>query len=282
MSVDHPRALLSAYGLRPKKRYGQNFLMDGGAARRIARLALENAPASQSPVVVEIGAGTGALTRALLDEGAEVTAIEIDPELAVVLRARDDLADATIACADALTFDYDAVARGRAWCAAGNLPYNVATPLMLHLIERRDGPRAIVAMIQKDVADRLAAKPGTPAYGSLSIAVQYAMRVERAFTLGPRSFYPPPNVDSTVVRLTRRDEPAAAPRDEALFLQVVRAGFAYRRKTLANSLTLALGIERAGVARAIARAGLASEIRGEQLDIAEFARLADALGAERV
>lgn len=282
MSVDHPRALLSAYGLRPKKRYGQNFLMDGGAARRIARLAVENAPANEPPTIVEIGAGTGALTRALLDEGARVTAIEIDPELAVVLRAREDLADATIACADALTFDYDAVARGRAWCAAGNLPYNVATPLMLQLIERPDGPRAIVAMIQKDVADRLAAKPGTPAYGSLSIAVQYAMRVERAFTLGPRSFYPPPKVDSTVVRLTRRDEPAAAPRDEALFLQVVRAGFAYRRKTLANALTLALGIERADVARAIERAGLASEIRGEQLDIAEFARLADALGAERV
>lgn len=282
MSVDHPRALLSAYGLRPKKRYGQNFLMDGGAARRIARLAVEGAPANESPVVVEIGAGTGALTRALLDEGAEVTAIEIDPELAIILRGRDDLRAATIACEDALTFDYDAAARGRAWCAAGNLPYNVATPLMLQLIERRDGPRAIVAMIQRDVADRLAAKPGTPAYGSLSIAVQYAMNVERAFTLGPRSFYPPPKVDSTVVRLTRRNEPAAAPRDEALFLQVVRAGFAYRRKTLANSLTLALGIERADVARAIERAGLASEIRGEQLDIGEYARLADALGAERL
>lgn len=282
MSADHPRALLSAYGLRPKKRYGQNFLMDGGAARRIARLAIDGSPDGERPFVVEIGAGTGALTRALLDEGAGVTAIEIDPELAVILRARDDLRDATIACDDALAFDYDAAAQGRAWSAAGNLPYNVATPLLLQLIERRYGPRAIVAMIQRDVADRLAAKPGTPAYGSLSIAVQYAMHVERAFTLGPRSFYPPPKVDSTVVRLTRRTQPAVTPKDEALFLQVVRAAFAYRRKTLANSLTLALGIARADVARAIERAQLASEIRGEQLDIAAYARLADALADARV
>ena len=138
-------------------------------------------------------------------------------------------------------------------------------------------PRSITVMIQKDVADRLAAKPGTPAYGSLSIAVQYSMTVERAFTLGPRAFFPQPKVDSTVVRLIRRDEPAVATRDVALFRKGVRGAFAYRRKTLANSLHLALKLDRSVIATAIATSALPAEIRGEQLDLQAFGRLSDAL-----
>lgn len=273
----HPRALLEAWGLRPKKKFGQNFLMDGGAAHKIARLSFEGA--APGTRVVEIGAGTGALTQALLEEGADVTAIEIDPQLVSILGNRPELARAHIALGDALEYDYAAFSKRGPWRAAGNLPYNVATPLLLALIEMDDGPESIVAMIQKDVADRLAAMPGTPAYGSLSIAVQFAMRVERAFTLGPRSFYPQPKVDSTVVRLTRLSEPAVAPNDLALFRKVVRAAFAYRRKTLANSLALALHVERSDVARAIDASSLPSEIRGEQLSLDDFARLADALAA---
>jgi 16S rRNA (adenine1518-N6/adenine1519-N6)-dimethyltransferase len=273
--TQHPRALLESWGLRPKKRYGQNFLMDAGAARRIARLSLEDAP--ERARIIEIGAGTGQLTRALLEEGADVTAIEIDPQLVDILRSREELHGADIVHADALEFDFAAYAARGPWRVAGNLPYNVGTPLVIRLVEMDNGPQTITAMIQKDVADRLAAKPGSPAYGSLSIAVQYAMQVERAFTLGPRSFYPPPKVDSTVVRLVRRDVPAAQPRDLLLFRKVVRAAFAYRRKTLANSLALALEIERPRIAQAIATSGLAPELRGEQLDIDDFSRLADAL-----
>ena len=273
----HPRALLDAWGLRPKKKFGQNFLMDGGVARRIARLALEGAP--EHARALEIGAGTGALTLALLEEGARVTALEIDPDLVSILGNRDDLRDATIVLADAMAYDYGAYAARGSWRAAGNLPYNVATPLIVNLVEMESGPDVIVAMIQKDVADRLAAKPGTPAYGSLSIAVQYAMTVERAFTLGPRAFYPAPKVDSTVVRLVRRAEPAVAPRDLALFRKVVRAAFAYRRKTLANSLALALDADRSAIAAAIAASGLSPESRGEQLDLTDFCRLADTLAA---
>ena len=273
-----PRALLAQQGTQPKKKFGQNFLMDGAAARRIARLACEDAP--QGTRTVEIGAGTGALTLALLDEGANLTAIEIDPELVAILSNRADLAAATIVPADAMTYDYAGLARGGPWRVAGNLPYNVATPLLLQLIEMDDGPDCIVAMIQKDVAERLAAKPSTAAYGSLSLAVQYAMRVERAFTLGPRSFYPAPNVDSTVVRLVRRSEPAVQPRDLALFRKVVRGAFAYRRKTLVNSLMLALGLDRATLTAAMTTSNLPAESRGEQLDLQAFCRLADAL-AER-
>ena len=244
---------------------------------KIALLALDGASQDAPVPILEIGAGTGQLTRALLEAGGDVTAIEIDNPLLKVLQDRKDLRNATFISADAMTFDYAAFGAGRRWRATGNLPYNVGTPVMMRLIEMEGGPETIVAMLQKDVVDRLVAKPGTPAYGSLSIAVQYAMHVERAFTLEPGAFYPPPKVQSTVVRLTRREEPAAAPCDLTLFRQVVRAAFAYRRKTLANSLMLALELPRDIVVRAIAEAGLEPEIRGERLDIAAFARLADAL-----
>lgn len=187
------------------------------------------------------------------------------------------MADATIFQADALTFDYASWAAGRRWIVAANLPYNVATPIILRLIEMQDGPQAMTVMVQKDVADRFVARPGTPAYGSLSVAVQYAMHVERAFTLSPGSFFPKPKVDSTVVRLSRRPKPAVRPRNPAIFWKVVRGAFAYRRKTLANSLSLALDLDRERILRALQSSNISPELRGERLDIGDYARLADAL-----
>jgi 16S rRNA (adenine1518-N6/adenine1519-N6)-dimethyltransferase len=273
VSASHPRALLARWGLRPKKRYGQNFLMDGGAARKIARLSLQ----SGNRRVLEIGAGTGELTRALIEEGADVTALEIDRDLITLLRARDDLGNATIVDADALEFDFAAWAGADAWSVAGNLPYNVATPLIVQLVEMEHGPATLTVMVQRDVAERLAAAPGSAAYGSLSVAVQYAMHVKRAFTLGPSAFYPAPKVHSSVVQLERRETPAVAPRDLELFRKVVRAAFAYRRKTLANSIALALGIERERIARACTESGIQAEQRGEQLTLDDFCKLADTL-----
>jgi 16S rRNA (adenine1518-N6/adenine1519-N6)-dimethyltransferase len=270
-----PRKLLAQAGIRPKKRYGQNFLVNASAARNIARLSLSEASAESR--CIEIGAGTGTLTLALLEQGASVTALEIDPELVAVLRARPELAAAHIVTADALTFDYSEWALGQRWLAAGNLPYNIATPLMLRLIEMHDGPDSVTLMVQKDVAQRVTASPGTPAYGSLSVAVQYAMSAELAFTLAPGSFFPPPKVNSSVVRLVRRAEPAVRTRDEPLFWKVVRGAFAYRRKTLVNSLTLALDFDRARIARALASCNISPELRGERLDLGDFAKLADAL-----
>ena len=227
--------------------------------------------------VLEIGAGTGTLTLALLDAGNDVTALEIDEDLVAVARERGDLSRARILHADALAFDYAAFAGGREWHVAGNLPYNVATPLVTHLCEMECGPRSLVVMVQKDVANRFVARPGTAAYGSLSVAVQLSMELRRAFTLGPRAFYPQPKVESTVVQMIRRDAPVVAPKDLALFREVVRAAFAYRRKTLVNSLVLALSLPRERIERAASDAGIPLEQRGERLDLDDFAKLADAL-----
>lgn len=251
--------------------------MDGATATRIAKAAVEGSPQGESFRVLEIGPGTGALTDALLKLGANVTALEIDTKMIEILRSREELREAQIVHADALTFDYDAFAQSGPWRATGNLPYNIATPLMMKLIEMRNGPEQVVIMIQKDVAARLSAKPSTPAYGSLSLAVQYGMAVQRLFTLGPGVFYPRPKVDSAVVRLTRHARPPVDVRDVHFFMQVVRGGFAYRRKTLANSLQLALGIPRAHVQHTLQLIDIDPEIRGEQLALAEFARLSDSL-----
>jgi len=270
-----PRKLLAQADIRPRKRYGQNFLVNASAARQVARLSLAGAPAGTK--TLEIGAGTGALTLALLDEGADVTALEIDPKLVALLRSRPELCGARIVEADALTFDYRAWSRGDAWRVAANLPYNVATPLILRLVEMESGPQALTVTVQKDVAQRLIAAPGTAAYGSLSVAIQYAMTVELAFTLAPRSFFPPPKVQSSVVRLLRRAYPAVRASDPATFWKVVRGAFAYRRKTLVNSLALSLDLDRATIVRALELSNISPELRGERLDLSDFARLADAL-----
>ncbi len=248
--------------------------MDGGAAKRIAAACI----VEPERRVVEIGAGTGALTLALLEQNARVTALEVDPALVEILRDRRDLARAEIVPADALRYDYDAAFGAVPWCAAGNLPYNIATPLIVAWLALARPPARIVAMLQRDVADRLIATPGSPQYGSLTLLVAYSMTVRRAFTLGPGVFYPRPKVDSAVVVLERRVTPGVVVERPAFLLQVVRAAFAYRRKTLANSLSLALGIDRARTQTALASLAIDSEIRAEQLDLGSFGALADALG----
>jgi 16S rRNA (adenine1518-N6/adenine1519-N6)-dimethyltransferase len=269
----NPRALLGARGLRPKKSLGQNFLMDAGTSARIARLTVD-APGDR---VLEVGAGTGSLTAALLAAGADLTAFDLDDSLVDVLRSRDDLATARIEHGDALAFDYAEYGGASPWRVAGNLPYNIATPLLIKLAQMERPPERIVAMIQKDVADRLLAKPGTAAYGSLTVALAVTMRVERAFNVSPGQFFPRPKVVSSVVVLHRLDTPLIDVRDRQRFEQVVRGAFAYRRKTLANSLSLALELPRERITAALLALELDADIRGEALDLRTFAALADAL-----
>lgn len=248
---------------------GQHFLADRGAARRIAALCIEGGLLD----LFEIGAGTGVLTEALVEAGARVAAVEVDPDMTQILASRVELAGVRVMQEDALSFDYDTVTPER-WCACGNLPYNIATPLVLRWLDLARPPERIVVMIQRDVADRFTAKPSTPAYGSLTVALALSTRIRRAFVLGPPAFYPRPKVDSAVVVMERLADPPVPVRDRAFLLQVVRAAFAYRRKTLANSLALALGIARARTQCSLAALGLDTEIRAEQLDLGAFAALA--------
>lgn len=247
--------------------------MDAGTSARIARLVVD-APGDR---VLEVGAGTGSLTAALLAAGADLTAFDLDDSLVEILRSREDLAPVTIEHGDALDYDYAAYAGDRPWRVAGNLPYNIATPLMIKLAQMDRPPDRLIAMIQKDVADRLLAKPGTAAYGSLTVALSLTMRVERAFNVSPGQFFPRPKVMSSVVVLHRLDAPVVEVRSRKRFEQVVRGAFAYRRKTLANSLSLALEMPRETIAEALATLGLDADIRGETLDLRTFAALTDAL-----
>jgi len=248
--------------------------MDGGSVARIADLAV----VTREMPILEVGPGTGALTRALAARADRLIAVEVDGDLVEILREDPELARVEILHADALAFPYHEVMSGQAWAATGNLPYNVATALLLQWIEGEHPPERITVTLQRDVADRLIARPGTPAYGSLSVATQLLMHARRAFRLGPSLFYPPPKVDSSVVVLERRAEPLVSGTLLNTTRALVRAAFAYRRKTLANSLYLALGIERTRIRTALRGLGLEMEIRGEQLDLKEFVALAEALG----
>ena len=227
--------------------------------------------------VLEVGAGTGALTQALASRGAQTTALEIDSRLVAVLRDRTDLTGVRIVEADALRYPFEEFAALGPWRLAGNLPYNVGTSLVADVVRLEHPPERMVVMLQKDVIDRLVAKPSTPAYGSLTLAVAARMRVRRAFTIGRSHFYPRPNVESSVAVLV--PEKSVEIGNLTRFDEVVRAAFAYRRKTLVNSLLRALNVPRDQTLTALEALRLDPEIRAEQLDLSTFAELAAKLGA---
>lgn len=220
--------------LRPRKRFGQHFLRDAQVLRRIVA-AIAPRPGQR---LVEIGPGRGALTDLLLDGGAELVAIEIDRDLAALLRARySGRPDFTLIEGDALHFDYRQLAGvGPPLRLVGNLPYNLSTPLLFALLEHRQVIADMAFMLQKEVVERLAAAAGTKSYGRLSVMVQYHCQVENLFPVPPSAFLPPPKVDSAVVRLIPRTAPQPAALDLDHFAQLVSRCFQQRRKTLRNSL----------------------------------------------
>jgi 16S rRNA (adenine1518-N6/adenine1519-N6)-dimethyltransferase len=274
-------ALLQRHGLRPRKRWGQNFLIDRNTLENVLRAAA----VEPEDRVLEIGPGLGTLTRELALRCGRVAAIEIDPLLAAVLRGETvaDLANVEVITGDALEIDLTEIlgaGTGPAaalWKAAANIPYYITTPLIERMLAVKERLERIVLMVQREVAERLVAAPGTEAYGALSVFVQYHTRPEITARASRNAFLPPPAVDSAIVRLLVRREPAAPVRDEALFFQVVRATFQQRRKTLLNSLTTVPGLARDAAGAALAQAGIAPGRRGETLAVTDFARLADAV-----
>ena len=258
---------------RPKKRFGQHFLVSPTILNGILRLA-ELTP---EDVVVEIGAGTGTLTEALARRVRRLLALELDRDLIAPLRQRfADRPHVEIVQADALTFDWARVPAPIKVVA--NLPYGTAVAILLRLLNQRSHLRCAVIMLQREVAERLYARPSTKAYGSLTLLTQWHASVDKGFHVPPSAFSPSPKVMSTVVRIIPHPAPPAAVQDEACFFRIIHAAFAQRRKTLANALRHEFqSIEPAILRQILENSGIAPSRRGETLTLDEFARLSNAL-----
>jgi 16S rRNA (adenine1518-N6/adenine1519-N6)-dimethyltransferase len=255
---------------RARKRFGQNFLQDDGVLHRIMRALA----ADPDRPVVEIGPGRGALTEVLLAEGLTVTAIELDRDLLPILRARlfNHAERLTLINADALHFDYASLsADHQPLQIVGNLPYNITTPLLFHLLQYQAQLDCMVFMLQKEVVDRLSAEPGGSDYGRLSVMMQFYCTVEPLFEVPPEAFTPQPKVDSAVVRLTPKPLSAADLAVVPALRPLVRQAFAQRRKTLRNNLRDVVNDAQ------FAQLGIDPSLRPQTIALADYVRLAQLL-----
>ncbi|PJK15630.1 16S rRNA (adenine(1518)-N(6)/adenine(1519)-N(6))-dimethyltransferase [Chryseomicrobium excrementi] len=274
--------ILKKYGFSFKKSLGQNFLIDPNILRNI----VSHAELTKDSAAVEIGPGIGALTEHLARAAGKVVSFEIDQRLLPVLEDtlspydNVQIIHSDILEADTKTIFAEQLADFEDIMVVANLPYYVTTPILLKLLHDRLPIRGMVVMMQKEVADRITAKPGTKEYGSLSIAIQYYMDAEVAMTVPKTVFMPPPNVDSAVIKLTRRNEPAVLVKDEDFLFLVSRGSFVQRRKTILNNLQTSLPEGKARkeeILKALEDTGIEPSRRGETLSIQEFGALADAL-----
>jgi 16S rRNA (adenine1518-N6/adenine1519-N6)-dimethyltransferase len=276
------REILEKYGFSFKKSLGQNFLIDTNILRKI----VDFAELSDETGAIEIGPGIGALTEQLARRAKKVVAFEIDQRLLPILEdTLSPYGNVRIIHQDVLKADIHRVISEEFTgmtdiMVVANLPYYVTTPIIMKLLTDRLPIRGMVVMLQKEVADRLAAKPGTKDYGSLSIAIQYYTEAETVMTVPRTVFIPQPNVDSAVIRLIKRKQPPVKVEDEAFFFQVVRASFAQRRKTILNNLVNNLPNGKAmkeQIERVLTETDIDPRRRGETLAMEEFAALSNAL-----
>ena len=272
------RELLQTHGFQFKKQLGQNFLVDARVLERI----VDAADLAPGDGVFEIGPGAGVVTQALARQAARVIAVEKDRALTPVISASlagfnnvkviyDDVLDVNLVDVWKEFSDCSRVS------VVANLPYYVTTPILFHLLESGVSLHNVVVMVQKEVADRLVSGPGTKDYGALSVAVQYYAEVDKVLRVHPGAFIPPPNVESEVVRLRVRKQPAVVVADPALFFRVVRSGFAMRRKTLLNNLSHSFGFGKPDCEGLLQRTGIDPKRRGETLTLEEFALLTSAI-----
>ena len=271
------RHILSAFHLRASKRLGQNFLVDAGVVRAI----VDAADLSPADTVLEIGPGIGTLTQGLAESGARIVAVELDKKLpAVLAETLKGYDNVTVVPGDILKLDILRILNlgaGERFKVVANLPYYITTPILMALLEQHLPIERMVTMVQKEVAVRMTARPGSKDYGALSVAVQYHTDARIVMDVPPRAFMPAPEVTSAVIACRVRETPAVRPSDEKLFFRLVRAAFGQRRKTLLNALTGA-GLTKEQCRAGLAAAGIAESLRGEQLSLADFARLSDAVG----
>ena len=266
-------ALLERHGLRPSRALGQNFLADPNTARRIVRLA----QISAGDQVLEIGPGVGSLTVALLESGARVTALELDRHVIPALRETIGPGAANVVYGDAMTADLAGLMSDPdgPWHVISNLPYNVATPIVMRVLDEAPNVATMLVMVQREVGERMAAGPGTKTYGAVSVKVGYYARAEVVGLVPASVFIPAPRVESALVRIVRHEQPpVAVPSAERLFA-LVRAGFGQRRKMLRGALRAELGDQ---VDTVLATAGIDGKARAETLTLDQWAALARAEG----
>ncbi|MCC8051796.1 MAG: 16S rRNA (adenine(1518)-N(6)/adenine(1519)-N(6))-dimethyltransferase RsmA [Clostridiales bacterium] len=263
-----------------QKRYGQNFLIDAHVLEKI----IAAAGITKDDFVLEIGPGIGTMTQYLAEAAREVTAVEIDRNLIPILEETlAEYENVTVVNQDILKVDIAALVKekngGRPIKVVGNLPYYITTPIVMGLLESAVPLESITVMVQKEVALRMQAGPGTKDYGALSLAVQYYAEPYLAANVPPNCFIPRPGVGSAVIRLTRREAPAVTVQNEKQMFSLIRASFGQRRKTLVNGLknSSELSFSKEQITAAFARVGLDGNVRGETLTLEQFAALSDAL-----
>jgi 16S rRNA (adenine1518-N6/adenine1519-N6)-dimethyltransferase len=256
---------------KARKRFGQNFLHDPGV---IARIVSSIHP-KEGELLVEIGPGQGAITQELLRSVGSMHAVELDRDLLEPLaQLCGPLGELTIHSADALKFDFSSLSDGRKLRVVGNLPYNISTPILFHLLEQKSSIADMHFMLQKEVVERMAADPGSKTYGRLSVMLQAWCEVTHLFDIGPGAFNPPPKVDSAFVRLVPYEEPPHSISDPLLFARLVTAAFSQRRKTLRNNMKGLLNEEQ------IEACGISPSVRSETLTVEQFLTLANLYTSE--
>lgn len=280
------KAILEAYGFSFKKSLGQNFLIEPNVLRNI----VEAAGITSESGVIEIGPGIGALTEQSAKVAKRVLAYEIDRRLLPILRdtlapyPHVDIYHGDVLKADVRSDVERVFEEGQDLAVIANLPYYVTTPIMMKLLEEELPVRVMVMMMQKEVAERIAAAPGSKNYGSLSIAVQYYAEAETVFTVPKTVFVPQPNVDSAILRLIKRDKPPVEVIDEAYFFEVIRGAFTQRRKTLLNNLSTYFKdtLTKAETAAILQMLAIDPVRRAETISMAEFARISDAFYSKTI
>lgn len=275
-------AVLKKYGFQFSKRFGQNFLIDPHVLEKIVQAA----GITKDDFVVEIGPGIGTLTQYLSEAARKVVSVEIDRSLLPILEdTLQGYDNVTVINEDILKVDLNQLAQeqngGRPMKIVANLPYYITTPILMSLFENHVPMESITVMVQKEVAERMQAGPGTKDYGALSLAVQYYSEPYIAAYVPQNCFIPRPNVGSAVIRMTCYQQPPVQTKDERLMFQLIRASFNQRRKTLANSLANGAGLHfsKEQIQQAIGEMGWSPSVRGEALTLEQFAALSDVLAA---
>lgn len=277
--MNTPKAVLKKKGIRPLKRLGQSFLQDRNIIDKIVDLA----GIRGDEAVAEIGAGVGIMTEQIAGKAGMVLALEIDPYMIEILRSSlAALKNVEIVHTDILDYDFsEAAARyeRKNFKVIGNVPYNISTPILFHLLHYRQFIGSMILMFQKEVADRIAAQPGTKEYGIPSVIISMFAEVTHSFTVPPGCFYPRPKVTSCVVKMEMREKPLVGLSSDSYFSSVVRASFAQRRKTILNNLkgSRLPGVSEDCIIRALAESGIEGGRRGETLSAVEFGMLSNAL-----